>query len=178
MSDDLISASGAGNHENFENNSAEGTGTGSGVENVFILDSHPDSGMHIFPEVHATQSRIEPPLSTPQEREATTPIARNFESPNRYGLLRKATDVVRVLPEFDGQNMPVEKFIKDFERAAKFVAPEDREFFLVLVKSKIVKSAGLLIHDREIETLEQLAEHLRRAFASAKNLPQLQVDLA
>ncbi|KAJ8685219.1 hypothetical protein QAD02_021012 [Eretmocerus hayati] len=54
---------------------------------------------------------------------------------------KRVTDVARILPDFDGQNITVDQFIRECKNAERFVGSEDRDFFLELVKAKVVGPA-------------------------------------
>ena len=54
---------------------------------------------------------------------------------------RKPLEVSRILTEFDGRNISVKQFIREVKDAEIFVNPNDKDFFIRLVKSKVVGNA-------------------------------------
>lgn len=91
---------------------------------------------------------------------------------------RKTADIARIIPDFDGINLSVNQFIHECKDAEIFVDPEDRLFFIRLVKSKVIGNARSYLQYKNFDTLDDLLNELKRSSAPSQNLPQIQTELA
>ncbi|KAJ8665639.1 hypothetical protein QAD02_007301 [Eretmocerus hayati] len=90
----------------------------------------------------------------------------------------KIPEISQVLPDFDGKGISVNRFIRECLDIKPFVNPQERAFFLRLVKSRVEGSASSYLQYKTFDDLDQLLDELRRTFASSQNLPQVQAELA
>ena len=91
---------------------------------------------------------------------------------------KKATEVGRSLPEFNGKNISVNRFIRECKEAEVFINPGDKDFFLKLVQSRVTGEATGYLQFKTFDDLNQLLTELKEVFAPSQNLPQVQMDLA
>ena len=91
---------------------------------------------------------------------------------------KKTNEIVRILPEFNGRNISINRFIRECKEAENFVNPNDRSFFLKLVKSRVTGDVNDYLQFKNFDSLDQLLSELKRVFAPTQNLPQIQTDLA
>ena len=76
-----------------------------------------------------------------------------------YISLKAALDF---LPKyFDGSNIPVQKFIRDFTFAYKAVNPRDQSNLLWMIRSRLTGGAELALQDRDIKSLQDLINHIK-----------------
>ena len=91
---------------------------------------------------------------------------------------KKINEIVRILPEFNGKNISINRFIRECKEAETFVNPGDKSFFLKIVKSRVTGDANDYLQFKSFNDLDQLLAELKRVFAPTQSLPQLQTDLA
>ncbi|KAJ8666746.1 hypothetical protein QAD02_008408 [Eretmocerus hayati] len=85
--------------------------------------------------------------------------------------VQKATHVVKILPDFNGQDMSVEQFIRENKNAERFVDPSDKDFLLEMIEAKVMENARTHIRRRIPENFDEFVKLLKRAFSSTQNLP-------
>ena len=102
----------------------------------------------------------------------------NNHANNNFHAYYKKSNEIAILPEFNGKNISVTEFIRECRKAEEFVNPNDKNFFLKIVKSRVTGDARNYLQFKTFNSLEQLLAELKRAFTPTKNMPQLQVDLA
>lgn len=91
---------------------------------------------------------------------------------------KKTTEIIKILPEFDGQNISINQFIRKCKDAESFADPADKNFFIRLVESKVIGDARAYLQYKTFHTLDQLLAELKRTFAPMQTLPQIQTDFA
>lgn len=91
---------------------------------------------------------------------------------------KKTNEIVKIIPEFDGQNISVNQFIRKCKDAENFVDPVDKDFYIRLAESKVIGNARSYLQCKSFLTLNHLLIELKRSFAPTQNLPQIQTDLA
>ena len=79
---------------------------------------------------------------------------------------------------FDGQNVPVGRFIRDCIYARNAIAAKNRHHLFLMIRSRIVGNAYDALLDRDIVTLEQLLKTLKDKYTKYRNLGQLNSSLA
>ena len=97
---------------------------------------------------------------------------------NSLPSYKKINEIVRILPEFNGKNISINRFIRECKEAENFVSPGDKSFFLKIVKSRVTGDANDYLQFKSFDNLEQLLLELKRVFSPSQNLPQVQTDLA
>ena len=95
-----------------------------------------------------------------------------------FSSYKKTNEIVPILPEFNGKNISVNRFIKECREADNFVNPNDRTFFMKLVKARVIGEASDYLQFKSFDNLDQLLLELKRVFSPSQNLPQVQTDLA
>ena len=104
-------------------------------------------------------------------------INHKFVAPDLTLSYKKTNEIVRILPEFNGRNISVNRFIRECKETKNFVNLDERNFFLKLVKSHVAGEASDYLQFKSFKNLEQLLSELKRVFSPRKNLPQAQTDL-
>ena len=105
-------------------------------------------------------------------------INRKIGMTDSFPNYKKTNEIVRILPEFNGRNISVNRFIKECREAENFVNPNDRDFFIKLIKARITGEASDYLQYKSFDNLDQLLLDLKRVFSPIQNLPQVQTDLA
>ena len=83
------------------------------------------------------------------------------------------------LPKFfDGQNMPVRRFINDCLYARNSISSKFRHSLFLMVRTRIIGNAYDSIQDRDIHSLEDLLKHLKDVFTEHRSISQLNTALA
>lgn len=90
---------------------------------------------------------------------------------------KKTSEVIKILPEFNGHNISVNQFIRECKDAERFVDPADKDFFIRLVKSKITENARAYLQHKTFQTIDELLAELKRSFEPTQSLSQIQADL-
>ena len=67
---------------------------------------------------------------------------------------RKSSEIARILKEFNGQNISVNQFIRDVKNVERFAHPIDKDFFIELVKSKVVGDAQAYLQYKTFANLD------------------------
>lgn len=78
---------------------------------------------------------------------------------------KKPVDIAKIIPDFDGQNISINQFIRECKDSEKFVNPIDKCFFVRLVKGKVIGNARAYLQYKDFENLEQLLTELKRTYA-------------
>lgn len=79
---------------------------------------------------------------------------------------------------FDGENMPVGRFVSDCLFARNSIASKDRHYLFLMVRSRVVGNAFDSLQDRDLHNLEDLLKHLKNTFTEHRSLSQLNTALA
>ena len=79
---------------------------------------------------------------------------------------------------FDGENMPVGRFINDCLFARDSIASKDRRYLFLMIRSRVVGNAFNSLQDRDLNSLEDLLRHLKETFTEHRSLSQLNSALA
>lgn len=74
---------------------------------------------------------------------------------------KKTSEVEKIIPEFDGQKLLINQFIRDCKDAEKFVDPLDHDFFIRIVKSKVKGCANSYLQYKNFDTLDKLLDELK-----------------
>ena len=173
--------------------SSVGNGDGSGTErrssNLFRNPYHPEimeSAMDLTTQEGPNNHPVVPIQHRPsvfgmgsgrsQDQFNISEI--NSNNNNTSNTYKRTSEVVKIIPEFNGRNISVNQFIRECRDAEHFINPNDRKFFVKLVKSRVTGDAQAYLQFKTFSNLEQLLEELKRTFTSAQNLPQLQTELS
>ena len=70
------------------------------------------------------------------------------------------------------------RFVRKCREAENFVNPNDRTFFMKLVKSRVIGEASDYLQFKSFDNFDQLLSELKKVFSPSQNLPQVQADLA
>ena len=79
---------------------------------------------------------------------------------------------------FDGENMPVGRFINDCIFARDSIAAKDRRYLFLMIRSRVIENAFNSLQDRDINNLEDLLKHPKETFTEHRSLSQLNSALA
>ena len=87
-------------------------------------------------------------------------------------------DALEVVPLFDGSNLPLSHFIECcMEAKAMLPTPAAQEILARLLRGKLTGEARKCIFGSIYATIEELIEKLKRVYAPAKSVYQLQGEL-
>ena len=87
-------------------------------------------------------------------------------------------DALEVVPLFDGSNLPLSHFIECcMEAKAMLPTPAAQEILARLLRGKLTGGARKCIFGSIYATIEELIEKLKRVYAPAKSVYQLQGEL-
>lgn len=96
--------------------------------------------------------------------------------PKKYLSFKSA---IEFLPkEFDGQNIPVQKFIKNCRFAEESIDLSERHHLFLLIRSRMTGNAETSLQNQEINDLNNLLDYLKSTFGKFKQLGQLNSTLA
>lgn len=87
-------------------------------------------------------------------------------------------DALALIPTFNGTNMPVSEFITKVECAKQAVLARELNLFSTLIRTKIEGDASKYIESDNPDSLRDLLDCLKQAYASKQHLPDIQLDLA
>ena len=79
---------------------------------------------------------------------------------------------------FDGQNMPVSRFLNDCIYARNSIAAKERRYLFMMIRTRITGVAFDSLQDRDIHNLEDLLSHIKVTFTEHRNISQLNTSLA
>ena len=157
-----------------ENNSDKSSGT---------LLNNPYHGLNLRNRESLSLPSLRPRSSSSphfRDSQATSEINNdNISTMNHssYACYKKPNEIARIFPEFNGKNISITEFIRECKDAEEFVNPNDKNFFLKIVKSRVTGEARHYLQFKRFDNLEQLFAELKRAYTPRKNLPQLQIEL-
>ncbi|CAB0043097.1 unnamed protein product [Trichogramma brassicae] len=90
----------------------------------------------------------------------------------------RITEAIKLIPEFDGYNMNVNRFVEECVVVAELVNPLDHKHFSVLVRSRLTGDARTREQFNTSGTLSDLLTELKGMFEPSDRLEQLQSELA
>lgn len=86
---------------------------------------------------------------------------------------------IEFLPEsFDGENMPVNRFITNCLLARDSIAFKYRRYLFLIVRSRIVGNAYDFLQNLHVNSLEELLSHLKEIYSEQHSMSQLNKALA
>ncbi|XP_044591951.1 probable ubiquitin thioesterase DG1039 [Cotesia glomerata] len=91
--------------------------------------------------------------------QAIQEMSRHFEITDRtmtsLGENLTMTQALAMVPNFDGQNMPLRSFLQDVEQALQLVTEEQKPAFITKVRTKLKDTARDALEDKEIKSYPQ-----------------------
>ncbi|KAL7307575.1 hypothetical protein TKK_0000267 [Trichogramma kaykai] len=90
----------------------------------------------------------------------------------------RITEATKLIPEFDGYNMNVNRFVEECVVAAELVNPLDHKHFFALIRSRLTGDARTRVQCNTTGTLSDLLTELKSMFEPSDRLEQLQSELA
>lgn len=129
-------------------------------------------------EPRPTPAQSEGPRSEHNEPRDPTCLLGVEREPLNFSPYMIIAEVGKIIPEFDGRNITVNRFIRECKKAESFVNPMHKMFFVSLVESKVTGAAGAYLQFKDFVTLNELLDKLKKSFAPSRNLPQIQAELA
>ena len=97
---------------------------------------------------------------------------------NASWIYKKTNEIAKILLEFNGKGISINRFIRICRDAERFIDPDHKDFFLRLVKSRVTGEASDYIEFKTFDSLDQLLSELKDVFAPSHSLPRMQTDLA
>lgn len=94
----------------------------------------------------------------------------------RYITFKAALEFIP--KSYDGQNMPVNKFIRDCLFAQESIHPAEKPLLLKMVRSRLCGPADAGLLDQNIHTLEDLLQSLKLSFSSTETVESLTTMLS
>ncbi|KAL7292579.1 hypothetical protein TKK_0013714 [Trichogramma kaykai] len=76
---------------------------------------------------------------------------------------RSIAEIEKIMPYFDGKNMPVTQFVHDFRTAKRFLRPTDYDFFIALLKARAKDSGSNYLQLKTFATDDEIYDKLKRA---------------
>lgn len=77
-----------------------------------------------------------------------------------------------IIPEYDGENMPVSMFIDHCRVASEAIEPYEMRYFVLLVRNKVTKKARQYVQGRTFTSLEEILTALERALSKRTDFSQ------
>ncbi|CAB0034777.1 unnamed protein product [Trichogramma brassicae] len=127
----------------------------------WLVDPGSDLKPSAPPPEEEAVSEPSPPLPLPP---STT--YRNTQAPS----YRSIAEIEKIMPYFDGKNMPVAQFIHDCKVAKRFLRPADHEFFIALLKARVKDGASCYLQHRIFTSDDEIYDELKRAYAPSRSL--------
>lgn len=82
-------------------------------------------------------------------------------------------DALRVIPEFDGSNIPLSEFLEGCDEARAMINAVDEPNLVKLVRSKLLGEARSAIYGQFFSTLDALKGYIKGIYANTKTVHQL-----
>ena len=86
-------------------------------------------------------------------------------------------DALKVVHEFDGQNIPMSEFFLGCDEAREMIGPENEAALAKFLRSKIKGEALISLQGQSFRTIEDLKDHLKSMYVPKKSVLQLQGEL-
>ena len=86
-------------------------------------------------------------------------------------------DAVKVIREFDGENIPMAEFFLGCDEAREMVGPEHEAALTKFIRSKIKGDALMSLQGQSFLTVDALKDHLKSIYVPRKSVLQLQGEL-
>ena len=86
-------------------------------------------------------------------------------------------DALRVVPEFDGENISLTQFLESLDESLAMIQPENEANLVKLIRSKLIGEARKSIQGNTFQNLNQLKEFLKDIYFSSMTVYQLQGHL-
>ena len=82
-------------------------------------------------------------------------------------------DVLTVVPEFNGENIPLSVFLKGCEEAKEMITDENEPHLVKIIRSKLTGEARKAIYGQAFATIGELKDVIKAIYAPAKTVHQL-----
>ena len=82
-------------------------------------------------------------------------------------------DALTVVPEFNGNNIPLSVFLEGCDEAKEMIAIENEANLTKLIRSRLTGEARKAIYGQVFATIEQLKDFIKAIYAPAKTVHQL-----
>ena len=82
-------------------------------------------------------------------------------------------DALRVIPEFNGDNISLSSFLDACDEASEMIEVADQGKFAKLLRSKLTREARRSIQGQTFDTVEELKNFLKNLYAQSKTIHQL-----
>ena len=82
-------------------------------------------------------------------------------------------DALIVVPEFNGENVPLSVFLEGCDEAKEMVNAENEANLAKLIRSKLTGEARKAIYGQAFATIEQLKDFIKAIYSPSKTVHQL-----
>ena len=82
-------------------------------------------------------------------------------------------DVLTVVPEFNGENIPLSVFLEGCDEAKEMITDENEPNLAKLIRSKLTGEARKAIYGQAFATIGELKDFIKAIYAPAKTVHQL-----
>ena len=82
-------------------------------------------------------------------------------------------DALMVVPEYNGENIPLSVFLEGCDEAKEMITPENEANLTKLVRSKLTGEARKAIYGQNFGTIDELKDFIKSIYAPAKTVHQL-----
>ena len=97
--------------------------------------------------------------------------------PSNINFTIPLKDAVKVVPEFDGHNIPLSQFFEGCDEALSMIEPQGESNLVKLIKGKIIGEAKRSLCGQKFTSIKQLKEFLKNIYSSVKSVEQLLGEL-
>lgn len=146
--------------------------TGTNDTSNITEDNNQSQGLSLIFPRHPSNNRDLDTLMN-----ANHPPNELFRSNNTSRHLQ-ISEAIKILPEFNGENITILQFTRECEDLESLLNPQDKYIFVRLVKSKITGKARKHIEAKTDDTLHEILAALKRAYSPHQTLYSLQTELS
>lgn len=144
---------------------------------TLALDSDPTSSNYPQPPSPTNLS-----ISSEEEetiRDSIAPIPNGTMAqqniPNNQMVSLK--DALKMVPEFDGKNIPLSQFLEGCNEAKEMIEPNAEANLVKLIRSRLIGEARQAILGQAFPTIDALKDYIKNIYAPAKTTNQLLGEL-
>ena len=130
-----------------------------------------------FPQSDSTPILSRQSSSEPYRSEKDNNIIINSSLKEKFITMSAQTitlkDALKVVPEFDGHNIPLSQFLEGCTEANNLIDPESERNLTKLIKSRLKGEARAALSGQNYETIEQFKNALKDFYAPSESVQQL-----
>ena len=100
---------------------------------------------------------------------------KNIPIPNNVNNMATITlkDALKVVPEFNGKNIPLGVFFEVCDEAKEMIGPANEANLTKLIRGKLSGEARTCIHGQTFNTLDALKDYLKTIYVPVQNVQQI-----